>query len=313
MELRALRSFVRVVEVGSISRAAQDLDMVQSALSRHISSLEGELSTRLLHRSPHGVVPTEAGIAFFGEVQMALRHLQQASRSAQQARLRGMVSVGLAPTTASVVGLPFFLAMRERYPEVMVHLVESLSGHLGNMLDARQIDVAILFRDRVETRHYRRWHVESLLDEDLLYFEARRSEAPALPEAVRLSQVRERPLLLPSGPHGLRHTLERLFERAGFEPTVVGEIDSLNMLRDAVLHGVGGTIQPWGFLQRLESPEEHLQWARINEKGFQRHNLICTQTDEEMSPAALAARVVLREVARERVNASQWPGARLVS
>jgi LysR family tcuABC transcriptional regulator len=52
VELRQLRYFVRIVELGSISGAAQDLELVQSALSQQISRLESELSTRLLQRSP---------------------------------------------------------------------------------------------------------------------------------------------------------------------------------------------------------------------------------------------------------------------
>ena len=51
MELRQLRYFVRIVELGSMGRAAIDLNMVQSALSQQISRLEGELSTRLLQRT----------------------------------------------------------------------------------------------------------------------------------------------------------------------------------------------------------------------------------------------------------------------
>ena len=54
MELRQLRYFVRVVELGSISRAALDLNLVQSALSQQISRLESELATRLLQRSAQG-------------------------------------------------------------------------------------------------------------------------------------------------------------------------------------------------------------------------------------------------------------------
>ena len=61
MELRQLRYLVRVVELGSISRAALDLDLAQSALSQQISQLESELSTRLLQRSSKGVTATEAG------------------------------------------------------------------------------------------------------------------------------------------------------------------------------------------------------------------------------------------------------------
>ena len=84
MELRQLRYFVKVVEVGSISRAAMDLDLVQSALSQQITRLESELSTRLLQRTPQGVTPTEAGVAFFREAQLTLRHAEQAVRSAEQ-------------------------------------------------------------------------------------------------------------------------------------------------------------------------------------------------------------------------------------
>ncbi len=103
MELRQLRYFVRVVEQGSMSRAALDLDVVQSALSQQITRLESELSTRLLQRTPRGVTPTEAGLAFFREAQLTLRHADQAARVARQARLSGTVTVGLAPTTASVL------------------------------------------------------------------------------------------------------------------------------------------------------------------------------------------------------------------
>ncbi len=84
MELRQIRYFVKVVELGSMSRAALELDIVQSALSQQISRLESELSTRLLQRTSKGVVPTEAGLAFFREAQLTLRHAEQAARAAQQ-------------------------------------------------------------------------------------------------------------------------------------------------------------------------------------------------------------------------------------
>ncbi len=154
MELRQLRYFVRVVEQGSMSRAALDLDVVQSALSQQITRLESELATRLLQRTPRGVTPTEAGLAFFREAQLTLRHADQAVRAAQQARLSGTVTVGLAPTTSGVLGLPLMQAMRTRYPDVRLHMVESMSGHLTAMLHARELDLAVLF-DTTCTRRSR--------------------------------------------------------------------------------------------------------------------------------------------------------------
>lgn len=65
MELRQLRYFVKVVELGGMGRAARDLGVVTSALSQQISRLESELSTRLLQRTRSGAVPTDAGVAFW--------------------------------------------------------------------------------------------------------------------------------------------------------------------------------------------------------------------------------------------------------
>ena len=61
MELRQIRYFIQVVQLGSVSKAARALNMAQPALSRHIQSLEHGLGASLLIRTTRGVVPTEAG------------------------------------------------------------------------------------------------------------------------------------------------------------------------------------------------------------------------------------------------------------
>ena len=147
MELRQLRYFVRVVEAGSIGRAAMSIGMVTSALSQQISRLESELATRLLTRSTTGVTTTPAGAAFLRQAQLTLRHAEHAVAAAREARLSGMVSVGFAPTTASVLARPFYTAMSERYPNVRLHLVEGLSGNLGELLTGRRLDLAVLFQN----------------------------------------------------------------------------------------------------------------------------------------------------------------------
>lgn len=307
MELRQLRYFVRVVELGSISRAALDMQLVQSALSQQISRLEGELSTRLLQRTSKGAAPTEAGLAFFREAQLTLRHADQAARAAQQARLSGTVSVGLAPTTASVLGVPLMRAMRERYPDVRLHMVESLSGHLCTMLNARQLDLAVLF----DTHPARRWSVTSLLQEKLFLIGSRHAGNRPAPAKLGMGQLKGVPLILPSGPHGLRSTLDAAFARARVRPSVVAEIDSLAMLMDAVDAGLGCTIQPWAALGRFPDASQRFHLSEISDRQARRLNSLCTLSDDELSPAALAARVVLADCARELVRDGRWGGARL--
>ena len=305
MELRQLRYFVRVVELGSMGRAALDLGVVTSALSQQISRLESELSTRLLQRTSTGVVPTDAGLAFWRQAQLALRHADDAVRAAQLARLSGHVSVGLPPCTSAVLGLPFMAAMRERYPEVRLHLVESLSGNLTSMLRARQLDLAVLFQaDRGQ-----RWSVLPVLEERLFLI-ARRG-LPGLPdrERIEIGELADLPLILPSNQHGLRALLNAASSRGHYALNVVAEIDGLAVLMDAVRAGYGATIQPGAALARLAG--EPLATLEIADSAVRRPNLLTSLSDDELSPAGLAARVVLQSVMRELVQQGRWPGATL--
>jgi len=315
MELKQLRYFVRIVELGSISRAALDLNLVQSALSQQMTKLESSLSTRLLQRLPHGVTPTEAGVAFFREAQLTLRHAEQAIRSAKLARLSGTVSVGLAPTTAAVLGLPLMQAMRERYPNVRLHMIESLSGHLSAMLNTRQIDLAVLFDSPIRASQHiqmaRSWSVKPLLEEDIFMIASRSSRKSKPPKSLRMAQLIDEPLILPTGPHGLRSTLNAAFARANITPQVVLEIDSLTMLMDAVHSGLGATLQPWAAVARTSDEQNQLYMARISDHKVKRLNLLCGLSEDELSPAALATRVVLTDCVSTLVKSGFWQGVAL--
>jgi LysR family tcuABC transcriptional regulator len=305
MELRQLRYFVSVVEHGSMGKAALELGVVTSALSQQISRLESELATRLLQRTSGGVVPTDAGLAFWRQAQLALRHVDDAALAARQARLSGHVTVGLATSTSGVLGLAFMRAMRERYPDVRLRMVETLSGYLASMLGARQIDLAILFHEEPAQR----WSVMPLLDERLFLIGTR--DLPGMPAArrVRLAKLGALPLILPSGPHGLRTTLAESFKRARYEPRIVAEVDGLAMLMDAVRGGLGATIQPGAALARAEYAG--LASVEIADADAARPNLLVSVSDDELSPAGLAARVVLADTARTLVSEGRWLGARL--
>jgi len=305
MELRQLRYFIRIVELGSMGRAALDLGVGTPALSQQISRLEGELSTRLLQRTTTGVLPTDAGLAFFRQAQLAIRHADAAAQAARQARLAGQVSIGLAPSTSGVLALPLLEAMRERYPDVRLRLVESLSGNLATLLNARQLDLAVLF----ETDGARRWSVLPLLDERL--FVIGRRDLPGMPtgRSVRIARLASLPLVLPSGTHGLRAILDAAFARERCVPHVVLEIDGLAVLMDAVRAGLAATIQPGAATVRL--PADEMARIELTERSARRRNLLASLSDDELSPAALAARVVLRSVAAGLVAQQCWPGATL--
>lgn len=305
MELRQLRYFLAAVEHKSLGQAALELGIGTSALSQQISKLESELCTRLLSRTSTGVVLTSAGIAFQHHARLTLRQAENAIQAAQRGRMSGYVSVGLPPTTASVLALPLIDAMRERYPDIQLHLVEMLSGYLANQLSTRQLDLAVLF----QADSGRKWGIRPLLDEQLFVITA--AGLPGAPSgpSVRLADLGQLPLVLPSQHHGLRTTLMTTFERSGIEPNIVMEIDGLALLMQAVRGGYAATIQPGA--AAAHSGECGLRVVQIEDAHVTRRNLLVTLPEDELSPAALAARLVIADVARDLVRQGLWPGARL--
>lgn len=305
MELRQLRYFVRIIETGSMGSAAQDLDIGVSALSQQMSRLENELAIRLLQRTSRGVTPTNAGLAFYSQAQLALRHADDAILAAREARLSGHVSVGMAPSTASILGIPFIHAMQENYADVRLHVVESLSGNLERMINTRQIDLAVVFqKDKIL-----RWSARPILEEQLFLIGSHALLAALPDNPITPEQLAGIPLIMPSQGHGLRGRLDAVCQEHTLNVEIVAEIDGLALLMRAVRDGLGATLQPGAAISHLDN--DALRVIGVHNPILSRPNFLVSLSDDELTPAGLAARVVLTKVMRQLVDAGEWPGATL--
>lgn len=305
MELRQLRYFVRIIETGSMGSAAQDLDIGVSALSQQMSRLENELAIRLLQRTSRGVTPTNAGLAFYSQAQLALRHADDAILAAREARLSGHVSVGMAPSTASILGIPFIHAMQENYADVRLHVVESLSGNLERMINTRQIDLAVVFqKDKIL-----RWSARPILEEQLFLIGSHALLAALPDNPITPEQLAGIPLIMPSQGHGLRGRLDAVCQEHALNVEIVAEIDGLALLMRAVRDGLGATLQPGAAISHLDN--DALRVIGAHNPVLSRPNFLVSLSDDELTPAGLAARVVLTKVMRQLVDAGEWPGATL--
>ncbi|EKF1687074.1 tricarballylate utilization LysR family transcriptional regulator TcuR [Salmonella enterica] len=305
MELRQLRYFVRIIETGSMGSAAQDLDIGVSALSQQMSRLENELAIRLLQRTSRGVTPTNAGLAFYSQAQLALRHADDAILAAREARLSGHVSVGMAPSTASILGIPFIHAMQENYADVRLHVVESLSGNLERMINTRQIDLAIVFqKDKIL-----RWSARPILEEQFFLIGSHALLAALPDNPITPEQLAGIPLIMPSQGHGLRGRLDAVCQEHALNVEIVAEIDGLALLMRAVRDGLGATLQPGAAISHLDN--DALRVIGVHNPVLSRPNFLVSLSDDELTPAGLAARVVLTKVMRQLVDAGEWPGATL--
>ena len=98
MNFRRLKYFVKIVDIGSLTQAAEVLHIAQPALSQQVATLEGELNQQLLIRTKRGVTPTDAGTILYTHARAILRQCEQAQLAVHNVgqSLSGQVSIGFA-------------------------------------------------------------------------------------------------------------------------------------------------------------------------------------------------------------------------
>jgi DNA-binding transcriptional LysR family regulator len=123
MNLNGVNTFIHVVEARSFSRAAENLGITTSGVSRALAKLEDELGIRLLQRTTRKLSLTAAGRAYFDQVKGALAMVDEASAAAAEMGEQPRGSVRLtAPPGLVVWTIPFIAEFQESYPNVCVEL-----------------------------------------------------------------------------------------------------------------------------------------------------------------------------------------------
>src|SRR3954470_2095595 len=93
--IQAIRLFIRVVDLGSFSKAAADLGIGQPSATKQVAQMEKRLAARLLHRSTHGVTPTEIGALYYDKCKLIVHHMEEAESVATllQSEVQGALRI----------------------------------------------------------------------------------------------------------------------------------------------------------------------------------------------------------------------------
>lgn len=295
MNLRRLKYFVKIVDVGSVTLASEVLHIAQPALSQQIATLEGEFNQQLLIRTAKGVKPTDAGKILYKHAQLMLKQFEQARvevRNASQT-LTGKVSVGLAPGTAAAeLALPLLKTVRSRHPDVLLHLNENFGTTLADLIADGRMDMAVVYGTKSVTG----LSFFPLLHEELVLV-GPAVESPTAGE-ISLQEAAAMDLLMLRPHNVIRKVIDEAFLQTQSPPRVVAELESTPTLIDAVANGLGSAILPIS-AARLVGKACNAQLRRISDPISKIPLGICTSDHLPMSPAALAVKGILLELAEE--------------
>jgi LysR family nitrogen assimilation transcriptional regulator len=306
MDTRVLNYFTRVIETGSISRAARQLGIAQPALSQHVAALEADFGTKLLHRSTRGVTATAAGQQLYRHAQQMLRLLDQAHKATTLAKdtITGSVTLGLTPGTAqSPLPIAVIRQMARRFPGVTLNTHEALSKDLRVSLQDGRIDLAIICGSTNAPSVL----LHPLFSEEMRFVGSKNLMAGLDPQRpATCSKINEFDLILPSAGHDLRRLIDHAFAREGLTPHVVHESDSLPMSCLALKSDLGASFLSSGLLAIVGEELGCRDFATI--PGIWTNMFLGIATETSASEPARVVSELIIEVVQEMLAANSWPG-----
>jgi DNA-binding transcriptional LysR family regulator len=251
MELKQLRCFLAVAEELSFGRAAHRLNMLPTALGRHVRLLEEELGTPLFLRTTRQVSATPAGLALLPEARAILdraaaaKRLLQGMAAPEEATLR----IGAIDSAAAGLLPDLLYRFRRLQPEVATRLVEARSVQIVPQLLSGKLELGFIRPPPPQAGLRFEW----LLQEKPVV--ALPGDHPlATRRRLKLEDLRGLPLILPpraTRPHS-HGVVARLFALLGEAPVVAQEAEEKQTMIGLVAAGIGLALLPeWAARMRL--------------------------------------------------------------
>ena len=244
MELRQLAYFVAVVEAAHFTRAAEQLRIAQPAVSQQIRRLEAELGERLLYRDRRTVALTSAGEALLPHARAALAQVEHGRQAV--AALRGLVTgqlrVGLVMPLPDRRVVRAIGAFGRTYPGIELTLVEDETDALLGGLAAGDLHTAFLGLGPGQDPPAGLQGIVVAREPAVLAVHPQHPLAAR--RSVRLSALRDEPVVTLTRASRLRTVLETECRQAGFAPRIVAETSDLNVMVQLVAEGIGVALMP---------------------------------------------------------------------
>lgn len=235
LTLRQIQIFDAIARLKSHTKAAQELNLTQPAVSQQIKQLEEHLQTRLLNQMGHKIQLTDAGLAVLEHGRAMLRELN--NLEIQLDNLKGLKEGTLRIATVTTVNYfaPTLLRIFcERYPGITVFMDVANQQELLAQLAANQVDMAIMGQPPEDAG------LDSIpFLENPLVIIAPEGHALAKQKKVPLARLADEVFLMREPGSGTRNAMERVFAERGVTITTGVEVSGAEALKQGVQAGLG--------------------------------------------------------------------------
>ena len=302
MDLKQLEYFRHVAELGSFTRAAAFLSVVQPALSRQVRQLEAELGQNLFERNGRGVVLTDAGSRLLEHARGILTQVGRARQELEDQRNgdSGHVALGLPPSLGSSVTVPLVKAFEKLLPNARLATVEGLSAYILEWLSLGRVDCALVYNATASATA----DVQPLLEEQLFLIAPLKAGAlrqSARGNSITLAQLADYPLIIPSRPHAMRMSVENALANVDRKIRVAHEIECIPAVIDLVRQGHGYGVLPMNALKSTPWAGQ-IAVKPIISPVLKTSLSIATSAQRPKGPLMRKAIEVIRDIVRQEIR-----------
>lgn len=227
MELRNLITFIHVAELGSFTRAGEQLGYSQSTISFQIKQLEDELSCLLFERINHTITLTERGrelLPYAHEVLALTDDLKESLTSEE--RIGGNIRIVIPDSVCEEMIRSRYFDFHKEYPDVSLRITNADTSVMFDMLDHNEADAIIT----LDSRSYRRDYVIAAEEPLAMHFVANPHSRFALARNIKMKDIADEPFVLTERGQGYRRVLDEELEKQSLSINPVLEIGRTDMI-----------------------------------------------------------------------------------
>lgn len=262
LNLGFFRTFVRVMEILNLSKAAEELGLSQPAVTKQIQALEEKFGTLLLERSGKRLKPTEAGVVLYRYACEMLKLMEKTEEAMDEISTssRGVLHLGASTIPANYILPQYIKNFKEMYPQVTVSMEVADTWRVFYRVAGRELDLGIVgawFEERGVEGF--RW-----LDDELVVILPENHRLAGQQEVRLESLVTERWILREKG-SGTRAAVEEMFKREGIATEklmVQAEMGSTEAVVAAVEAGLGiAVVSRLALREKMDQGK--MKWVKI--------------------------------------------------
>lgn len=260
LNLHLLEQFVALARTKNFTRAADELHLSQSALSRAIQKLEDQLGSPLFERKPREVLLTDLGELLLERARKILQLMEDTFSELSEAGRRGRIRLGAIPTIAPYF-LPALLSQfARRHRDIQVIVQEDTTDNLIRRCSHGEIDLAILAQP-VIARHL---EVEPLFEEELLLV-VPVEHSLATAKSVKIEALESFPFVTLNEAHCLAENISSFCRRKSVQPVTVERTSQLATVQELVALDHGVSIVP-EMARKIDTSDKRVYRSFAGEK-----------------------------------------------